>query len=230
MGEVKGFVREVYTSIQGEGIEVGRLQTFIRFSGCNLSCNYCDTPETQKMEGPFVYQGKIYHNPLEVNFLLNRIEAREVAITGGEPLLQIDFLESLCKKIKEKNLFIYLDTNGTLPDNLKRIIDYVDMVCLDFKIPTATGRPRLWDEHRACLETAVRKQVFVKMVINENLLPQELETACSIIADIDRNIPLVIQPVFGCNIPNILDIQKQALSYIEDVRIIPQVHKFLGLQ
>ncbi len=230
MGEMKGFVREVYTSIQGEGIELGRRQTFIRFSGCNLSCNYCDTPKARKTEGPFIYQGKVYQNPVEVEFLSGMIDAAEIAITGGEPLLQIDFLEILCKTLKEKNLNIYLDTNATLPDDLSKIIDYVDTVCLDFKVPTAAGKPGLWDKHKACLEIAVKKMSFVKMVINENLLPRELETVCSIISEIDESVPLVIQPVFGCNIPDILDIQKKALDFLRDVRVIPQVHKYLNLQ
>jgi organic radical activating enzyme len=70
----------------------------------------------------------------------------------------------------------------------------------------------------------------VKLVINENLLPRELETACTIIADIDRTIPLVIQPVFGSEQIGLLDIQKKALEYLDDVRILPQIHKYLHLQ
>lgn len=228
-GNMKGYIKEIFTSIQGEGIKVGKRQTFIRFLGCNLSCNYCDTPNTQKMEGPFVYAGELSPNPVEVDFLLDKLDADEISITGGEPLLQIEFLDGLCKKIRQMKKDICIDTNGALPDELKKLIKYINTVSLDFKIPTATGRPKLWNEHKKCLMIAACKNVFVKMVINENLLPQELDKVCEIIVGVDKNIPLIIQPVFECVIPNILDIQKTALERLNDVRIIPQVHKYLGL-
>lgn len=226
---MKGFVREIFTSIQGEGIKVGQRQTFIRFLGCNLSCNFCDTPEAQKMEGAFVYQGKISKNPVGVDFVIGRITEQVVTLTGGEPLLQIDFLLALCEILKKMKKSIYLDTNATLSNELRKIIKNVDTVSLDFKLPTATGRPKLWHEHEECLKIASSKETFVKMVINENMLPQELDNVCAIIERVDKSIPLVIQPVFGEHIPNILDVQKNALGRLNDVRIIPQVHKYLDL-
>ncbi|MGB3341897.1 MAG: 7-carboxy-7-deazaguanine synthase QueE [bacterium] len=224
-----GYIRELFTSVQGEGIKLGKRQTFIRFLGCNLSCNYCDTPDTQKKEGPFVYAGKILPNPVTVDLLLDKLDADEISITGGEPLLQMEFLVELCERMIGLDKEIYLDTNGTLPDELSKIIKYIDTVSLDFKIPTATGRPKLWNEHASCLEIAAQKAVYVKMVINDNLLPQELDTACNIIKKVDKNIILVLQPISGSVIPNILDIQKTALRILKDVRIIPQVHTYLGL-
>lgn len=226
---MKGYIRELFTSVQGEGIKIGKRQTFIRFLGCNLSCNYCDTPDTQARDGPFVYAGKIIPNPVTVDILIDKLEADEIAITGGEPLLQMDFLLELCEKIIQLKKEIYLDTNATLPDQLNKIIKYVNTVSLDFKIPTATGRPKLWVEHEECLKIAAKKSVFVKMVVNENLLPKELDTACGIIARIDKDIPLIIQPIFEQTITNILDMQKTALTQLTDVRIIPQIHKYLGL-
>ena len=225
-----GYIREIFTSVQGEGIKLGTRQTFIRFLGCNLSCNYCDTPDSQIKDGPFVYTGKILQNPVTVDTLLDKLDANEIAITGGEPLLQMEFLEELCDRLIVLNKKIYLDTNGTLPNELNKIIKKIDTVSLDFKIPTATGRPKLWDEHAACLEIARQKSVYVKMVINENLLPQELDKTCEIIKNIDDSITLVLQPVSNCIIPDVLNIQKTALEKLKDVRIIPQVHKYLGFK
>jgi organic radical activating enzyme len=227
---MKGFIREIYSSIQGEGIKVGQRQTFVRFLGCNLSCNYCDTPEAQKMEGAFIYNGKIYENPIGVDFLSDKISEKVVAITGGEPLLQIDYLKELLEHLKKMKRSVYFDTNGSLPSEFQHVIKYIDTVSLDFKIPTATGRPKLWEEHEKCLKIASSKEVFVKAVINENVLPDELNNIYAIIKKINKKIPLVLQPVFGRDIPNILDIQKKALMKLEDVRIIPQVHKYLHLK
>jgi organic radical activating enzyme len=225
-----GNIREVFTSIQGEGIHCGKRMTFIRFLGCNLSCNYCDTPETQSTDGAFVNQGKVMKNPVNLDTILSCIDAEIVTLTGGEPLLQVEFAGYLCKQLKSMKKTVYLDTNATLPDSLGGIIECVDIVSLDFKVPTATGRPQLWIEHKACLELSAKKDAYVKLVINENLLPRELETACTIIKEVDPAIPLVLQPVFGSERIGLLDIQKKALELIDDVRIIPQIHKYLQLQ
>jgi len=228
--KARGNIREVFTSVQGEGIHVGVRMTFIRFRGCNLSCNYCDTSDAQVMEGPFVHGGKVISNPTSIDFLLENVDADIVTLTGGEPLLQTDFAVNLCKRLRAHGKKNYLDTNATLPDALNALIEYVDFVSLDFKVPTATGRPQLWIEHEECLKIAASKDVFVKLVINENLLPRELETACTIIHKVRDTIPLVIQPVFGEEIPGILEIQKKALESLQNVRIIPQMHKFLNLE
>jgi organic radical activating enzyme len=68
------------------------------------------------------------------------------------------------------------------------------------------------------------------MVVNENLLPRELDMACSIIQKIDRSIPLILQPVFGSDPARLLEIQSRALESLEDVRVIPQIHKYLHLK
>lgn len=227
---MSGYLREIFTSIQGEGIRVGQRMTFVRFLGCNLSCNYCDVPECQKKEGPFFYNKKQYDNPVETKFVLDKISENIISFTGGEPLLQPLFLLELCEQLKKMGKIIYLETNGTLPGAFGMVVNYVDIVAVDFKIPTATGRPGMWKKHEEMLRMAAKKEVFIKMVINENLIPRELEQVVSIIEKVDKNIPLIIQPVFGSKIPDLLDIQKKALQRINDVRIIPQVHKYLGLE
>lgn len=225
-----GYLREIFTSIQGEGIRVGQRMTFVRFLGCNLSCNYCDVPECQKRYGPFIFNLKTFNNPVEISFVIDKITEKIVAMTGGEPLLQPLFLLQLCEDLKKQGKIIYLETNGTLPGALEMVLKHIDIIALDFKIPTATGRPGMWKKHEEMLHIASKKDIFVKMVINENLIPRELDMVLSIIEKIDKNIPLIIQPVFGRTIPNLLDIQKKALQRLGDVRIIPQVHKYLRLQ
>ncbi len=204
--------------------------TFVRFLGCNLSCNYCDVPECQKFEGNFYYQKKRFNNPVEVKLIIDKIPEDVVSLTGGEPLLQPLFLLELCEELKKIGKTIYLETNGTLPGVFEMVAKHIDIVALDFKIPTATGRPGMWKKHEEMLRLASGKEVFIKMVINENFIPRELDTVLSIIEKIGRNIPLVIQPVFGRKIPNLLEIQKKALQRLNDVRIIPQMHKYLKLE
>jgi 7-carboxy-7-deazaguanine synthase len=226
---MKGYVKEVFTSIQGEGIKVGQRQTFVRMLGCNLACNYCDTPETRERQGSFTHQKASHENPIDVDTLLDTITGSEIAITGGEPLVQVDFLKIFCSRLKDMNKRIYIDTNGSLPHELEQVIEYIDTVALDFKIPSVTHERPLWNEHRECLRIAATKDVFIKIIIDENLSLDELMTSCEIIKDVKKNIPLVIQPVFGHSVSHLLEIQEMALSVLPDVRIIPQIHKYLNL-
>jgi organic radical activating enzyme len=101
----------IFSSIQGEGPYAGYRQIFIRFSGCHLSCDYCDENTTE---------GKILTDEealKEVNNL-NKSFHHSISLTGGEPLLQVDEIKKLIPKLP---LPIYLETSATLPDYLKEI-------------------------------------------------------------------------------------------------------------
>lgn len=226
---MNGFVREIFSSLQGEGIRVGQRMTFVRFLGCNLACAYCDTPEARHANGEFTYKDQTFSNPVTVDFLLDKIGDRTVAITGGEPLLQVDFLKSLCLRLKESSKTLYLETNGSLPLNLREVAYLFDTISLDFKIPSATGQRALWSEHEQCLAEASAHDVFVKVVITQGIQEEELRVACDIIARVSKSIPLIIQPVHGEQVKGVLSLQKMALEILDDVRVIPQVHKYLGI-
>lgn len=224
---MKGFVREVFSSLQGEGLYVGQKTFFVRFSGCNLCCAYCDTPEARTSGGPFLYRGHSAANPIDVDFLAEQVEGNNVCVTGGEPLVQVDFLEALCERLCDTGRSLYLETNGSLPNALQRVAAYFKVISLDFKIPSATGQKELWSEHERSLRIASDRDVFVKVVIDENVRTDELMTACRIIGRVDRMTPLVIQPVFGSHVRELLELQNAALRILDDVRVIPQVHKYL---
>lgn len=227
---MKGFVREVFTSVQGEGLLVGQRMSFVRLLGCNLRCRYCDSTVARTMQGPFQCGSESFDNPVSVDLLLDRITEKTVAVTGGEPLLQVDFLQEMCARLLEHDRCLYLETNGSLPDALGRVIANFRTVCMDFKIPSATGQRPMWDEHAQSLRIAASTGVFVKAVITRDLRPEELSMACEIIARVDKRIPLVIQPVFGQTTGNLLEVQATALETLCDVRVLPQIHKYLDLR
>ncbi|MFH1422241.1 MAG: 7-carboxy-7-deazaguanine synthase QueE, partial [Planctomycetota bacterium] len=144
-------ISDIFSSIQGEGVFVGRRFIFVRFRNCNLNCAYCDTPRKNvtgmKLENP-QGSGDMQYFPLPVSlktagetidiFISSGIH-EAVSLTGGEPLLaDKEFLRSLLKMIKEYGVTAYVETNGTLPNALKHIIDLVDHVCMDIKIESAT--------------------------------------------------------------------------------------------
>ena len=103
--------------------------------GCNFKCSYCHNPELIqakcKMQNVKCNQNEVY------NFLKNRIGKLDgVVITGGEPTLQKDLPEFI-KKIKDMGFLVKLDTNGSNPDMLKKLIDenIIDYVAMDIKAP-----------------------------------------------------------------------------------------------
>lgn len=227
-----GRVAEVFTSIQGEGIYVGLPQVFTRFYGCNLCCSYCDTRPTRYRE-------------FTVEELHQKIksfdgEYRSISFTGGEPLLQVEFLRRLLGLVKEGGNFVtYLETNGTLFDELSRVIDYIDIIAMDLKLPSSTGMAPLWDVHQNFLEVALRRssasrKLFAKAVICKSTRKEDIKKSLDLLSSFDSKVPFVLQPnsfELGKDlIEKVRGLQRFCAGRLSDVRVIPQVHKYLGLR
>ncbi len=241
-----GNLIEIFSSAQGEGPYIGRRQVFVRFEGCNLKCWYCDTActigshlqcavETLKPEEPDFF----VQNPVSVEDaagyiqnLLGLVPHHSVSFTGGEPLLHAEFIAAVAKRISAP---VFLETNGTLPEKLKKILPHVDIVSMDVKPPSAVGED-LWARHRVFLETAARKDVYVKLVVAEDLTETEFAKTCRMIADVSADIPLILQPVTlrDGSVPlraaSLLEMQARALRVLRDVRLIPQAHTMMGIR
>lgn len=104
-------VNEIFYSLQGEGYFTGTPAVFLRFSGCNLKCGFCDTRHedfTLMTQAEIIEQLKAY-------------PSRHVIITGGEPSLQLD--QILVDLLHNEGYFIQIETNGTRP--LPEGIDWV---------------------------------------------------------------------------------------------------------
>ena len=100
---------EVFTSIQGEGIGVGELVTFIRLAGCNLRCFFCDTKFSWKTAGVEISLDAL------VSCIKEKHIIRDVAITGGEPLLQQREILILAEKLFESGTQrLTIETNGSV--------------------------------------------------------------------------------------------------------------------
>ena len=102
-------VNEIFYSLQGEGRHTGRPAVFIRFSGCNLRCPFCDTDFTA-------------HTQMTVADIMNAIKPWSdcgfVVLTGGEPSLQVD--DALVDELHRAGFYVAVETNGThaLPGNI----------------------------------------------------------------------------------------------------------------
>ena len=220
----KAHIKEIFESIQGEGPFVGCKQLFVRFCGCNLHCKYCDTDFVGGETSSF-------YDAEALAYLVGKHkDCRSVSLTGGEPLMHISFLKDF---LPISPLPIYLETNGTLSGSLSEIIDYVDYIAADIKLPSCAKLPPLWEDHDAFLEVAKQKKVFAKIVFDENITEEEITNCCTLGAK--HRIELILQPKMigdklGVKREFIEDTFAKFLQKYKKVRVIPQVHKFLDIR
>lgn len=123
-------VSEIFRSLQGEGIHAGTPTTFIRLQGCNLRCRWCDTAYAQDPNGG---------NDLTVSTIVEEVKRLSsdglVCITGGEPLIHLDFFE-LVNKLRYAGYRIHVETNGTIPISPKAHYSIHSWV-VDYKLPSS---------------------------------------------------------------------------------------------
>lgn len=225
-----GRVLEVFESFQGEGPYVGAPQVFLRMAGCHLRCAYCDTPESWEMGGGTPREAADLADELRRRAAAGRFHS--LSITGGEPLLQAEFLADLLGRLDV--LPVHLDTSGTLPAQLERLIDRVDVVALDIKLPSCPGTRADWDETARTLAVAARRETFVKIVLTADTTAEEIGRAAGIIGGVDRNIPLFLQPAtpFAGQVAPPPDVTARFRAVAEGagltVFVVPQIHVLAG--
>ena len=206
-GFTEGYIDEIFTSIQGEGLYCGVRQVFVRFSGCNLRCAYCDTPSSHsnpKVCNIELEPGTLrfaeepnpvsYDTFLKYMEILNRYRNHSISITGGEPLLQGKFLRKVLPELKKKGHTIFLETNGTQADQLKKLLPYIDIISMDIKLPSVARLGEMWYDHEDFLQQARDTELFVKIVLGNAMNPIDLEKACKLVAKFSPHIPVILQP------------------------------------
>lgn len=235
---MKGALGEMFRSWQGEGPYAGVRQIFVRLAGCHLRCHYCDTPESWERAASWSLEGETRPNPVEpdeVAAIVREWSSRErfhsVSFTGGEPLLQPEFLRAMAERIE---LPAYLDTSGTLADRLEKVADVIDLFALDYKLPSTPGVKFDAADTRRCLEIA-KGRGFVKIVTTADAKPGEIEDAAAMIASVDRAMPVVIQLATPVNDSTrapggpLLAAAREAVERAGlAVHVLPQLHVIAG--
>ncbi|WP_309737969.1 MULTISPECIES: 7-carboxy-7-deazaguanine synthase QueE [unclassified Chamaesiphon] len=247
---------EIFSAIQGEGINVGTRQIFVRFGGCDLRCAYCDSQHTWTKQPtcsieqtPGERDFVTHDNPIELPQLLTWVDRQNVphlhdsiSITGGEPLLHAPFLVEFLPRVKQlTQLPIYLETGGHRPSQLAQVLPYLDLVGMDIKLPSVSGESH-WEKHREFLQLcqAAKVEVFVKIIISQTTNPEELKKAAQLVADVSDGIIIFLQPMTALASPHtnpaltaptpaqVLAWQALMKEYVPHIRVIPQTHKMLG--
>jgi organic radical activating enzyme len=191
---------EEFYSLQGEGIHTGKPAYFLRIGGCEVGCYFCDVKESWDANK---------HTLTSVDEIVQRIVAnpsKAVVVTGGEPMLYN--LDYLCKKLKEKNIELFLETSGSEP-----ISGAWDWIC----VYTKKNHPPL---HNVLLQADELKVV----ICNETDFTWAEENAIFV----NNNCQLLLQPEWNNRkniIPKIVDYILKKPQW----RISLQSHKYMEI-
>ncbi len=226
-------ISEIFSSLQGEGTHLGERHIFVRFELCNIHCEYCDELGKPGLD-------------YDLNSVVERVKQLDaqfgphsfVSLTGGEPLLYRNFLLELMPRLKQEGFKLYLETNGILWKNLAEVIGWTDVVAMDVKPASVTKEKSFLEEHRKFLELALAKETLIKMVCSKALDQTDFFDLCHMIAGVSQEVPLILQPISAdveghedFELMRFLDeLQKSALHILKNVRIIPRLHKILGIR
>lgn len=214
MAEFK--VAEIFTSINGEGTRAGQTAVFVRFTGCNLNCSYCDTKWANEPNAEYKLM-----TDREILSRIKETGIKNVTLTGGEPLLREGIHELLEEIVKDGFLQAEIETNGSI--DLKPFCDIENRpsFTMDYKLPSSGM------EKHMCLENfeILEKKDTVKFVSGSI---EDLKKALEIIRkyDLSRRCHVYISPVFGSIEPaKIVDFMVE--NKLNDVNLQLQLHKFI---
>ena len=209
-------VAETFLSINGEGLRAGQLAFFIRFTGCNLKCGYCDTQWANVPGAAYTPM-----NAEQLYALVKESGARNVTVTGGEPLLQEDIYGLLALLCRDPQLSVEVETNGSLP--LKPFWDIPDRPAftMDYKLPGSGMEASMYPENLSLLG----RQDTVKFVCASR---EDLLRARQLILDYDLtgSTNVHLSPVFGSLEPREI-VEFMKAHHLNNVTLQPQLHKFI---
>lgn len=201
-------VTEVYTSVQGESRWVGLPCTFVRLTGCNLRCSWCDST--------FTFKGGQHRSIDAVVEEVAALGVPLVEVTGGEPLAQRQCI-ALLQRLLDRGFEVLLETSGSL--DISRVPDGVHII-LDLK-PPGSGEvsKNRWEN----LEF-LRPKDELKLVLASR---DDFEWARDRIREhrLAERCPVLLSPVFGSIAPR--DLVTWTLQERLPVRVQVQLHKVI---
>lgn len=238
-------IKEIFSSIQGEGPFIGSKQIFIRFCACNLNCCYCDTdfyPTNINDKNTFFeFEPDELVSYLKENFDLE--STHSISLTGGEPLIWADFLKEFMPKL---NIKYYLETNATIDDNAKEILPLTDILAADIKLPSCSGIVNAFELHEKFFNvvkvtknktreyfSVANNNSFAKVVFDDNISDDEISATVDLAKRYDFEI--ILQPRMQEDKPAInsdcmMEVFEKFVRKYKHVRLIPQVHKFIDVE
>jgi len=208
-------ITEIFESLQGEGVQMGQPTIFIRLTGCNLRCEWCDTQ--------YAYDNGTEMSIPEIIEEINKFPGKLICITGGEPLTQPETGE-LVDELLNLNYSINLETNGSI--NIDSTLNNHDkiLISMDVKCPSSQMESKMDLTNIQYLKSTDQLKFIIK---DQN----DYEFAFKILQENRSNCNIIFTPVNG------IDLKWLAEKVIEDhtvfselglnVRVLPQLHKLV---
>ena len=229
---------EIFTSVEGEGILYGTKTLFVRLAGCPFTCFYCDTKESLPLDSGTEYTIEEANKLIDSNL---QNQTYKVNFTGGDPLIQHQAVAQLAKHIQSKKIPTYLESSCFDIDRFNHVLPFIDIVKIEFKTKDSDfvdskHYEKLIGHTMKCLESSVKsnKTTYVKIVVSSKTQLSEFKELVNDIFNIisKENINgFVIQPTYGISEPSLdllLDLYDIVFPYYIDVKVVPQLHKFIG--
>lgn len=232
-------ISEIFTSIEGEGIYFGTKTLFVRLAGCTLHCFWCDQPAALSFDDGNKYEIEDAIKLIDKNLVQNTFK---VNFTGGEPLLQHNAVYEMAKHVKSKGLKTYLESSCFSVERFKEILPLIDICKVEFKLSDsevvdAEHYDQLLESELKCLEEAVKskKATYIKVVVSRLSDKKEFEELAKMVFQkikADDINGFIIQPVYGTSEPSLdqlFQFYDVVYPYYQQVRIVPQLHKVMGV-
>ncbi|MEE3078133.1 MAG: 7-carboxy-7-deazaguanine synthase QueE [Bdellovibrionota bacterium] len=224
-------INSIYRATEGEGIQLGTPQVFVRFQGCAIGCINCDSMDTWAFEGEKMalidVWDKIWSESLEGKI-------KRVSITGGDPLHpshEPQVLE-LVKYLRERGWYINIEAAGTRV--VDSIFDNIDFISFDFKTPSTGVKTRI--QNLVKLISQYPNKYQIKSVIADKVdFDATVEAYNSVMAQLDlestQPVPWVLTPCYETHedfpMERFTQVQDMNISAGSMFRVIGQQHKWI---
>lgn len=235
-------LNEIFTSVEGEGILFGTKTMFVRMAGCPLECHWCDTPYALPLDSGNRYSLYEVKQLISENLLPNTYK---VNFTGGEPLVQHEAVIELAKFVKAQGLRTYLESSCYDSSRFAKVLPHIDICKIEFKLKDSKivgddvrRYNQLLENELDCLELALEKDkiTYIKVVVTNSSSLKEFSDLVHRVFSIARPADIagfIIQPSHTVDEPTLKKLfgfYDQVYPLYEQVRIVPQLHKTMGVR
>ena len=229
---------EIFTSVEGEGILYGTKTLFVRLAGCPFTCFYCDTKESLPLDSGTEYSIEEANQLIDTNL---KNQTYKVNFTGGDPLIQHQAVALLAKHIQDKKIPTYLESSCFDIDRFNHVLPFIDIVKIEFKTKDSDfvdsqHYEKLIGHTMKCLKSSIqaKKTTYIKIVVSSKTKLDEFKELTNQIFKIvskDDIDGFIIQPTYGISEPSLellLNLYDIVYPHYIEVKVVPQLHKFIG--
>lgn len=205
-------INEIFGSIDGEGLRTGELATFIRLTGCNLRCRYCDTTYAFN-EGKLLTIEEIINKVSEIGY-------KNITITGGEPLINLHVYDLIDELIK-RDYRINIETNGAI--DIDKLINKDVLITMDYKTKSSGMNNKMLRDNLSKL----RNNDVLKIVCNSD----DFNDIKELLRSNDIKSYIYLSPIFNeiepsCLVDFLKELHKEGIN-TNKIRVQVQLHKII---